>query len=151
MDIDNRILRTLDAVISGLGFSFLSLTALSLVLRKEVGHRLLLWLTVIYFTVRSITSFAYAYEYYYSLPSVAFSWWYCVTGLFGLVFGCIVLASRDDMLTTLRTSEASDVTRKLRADDIEQARLNFEYIDTTSRERSLELVKSSEAKNNVRC
>lgn len=129
--------RVLANLMSGAAFFLMGMTAALLAWRRDIGHRALLVLSVLFFGDRSITNLLAAWDLIAGGTRLAF-WTHLVSGFLALIYATWIFVSRHDILTTLLTTEEADRRRKDLSRDAEQARINFDYIRTQTLEVSRE-------------
>ncbi len=112
---------------------------------KDIGHRLLLLFGAGLFFDLAVTNFCNAIDSYIGGFALA-PWTRATSALLSLLFAVHCVVSKDDMVSTLRTSEAEDRLRKDKAADREQARLQIAYLAIQTLEKSRELVQEREAR-----
>lgn len=123
--------RILSTAANGVAFLALTLTGMSLVCKKRIGHRMLIWMTILFFGERSISSFLTSLDIYWNQPKIAlpFVVWIRLFGaVLSLLFACYVVSQRDDILLSLETTELADERRKEVIRDLEQRELNLTYL-----------------------
>ena len=111
---------------------------------REIGHRLLLLFGAVVCLDITVASACNAYDIFRGAPQLAV-WVKAGSALLSLLFAVHFIVSKDDMMTTLRTSEAEDRLRKDKAADQEQARLQIAYLAVQTLQRSEALVQERQA------
>ena len=133
--------RILSTAANGFAFLVLSGTGLSVVLKKRIGHRMLIWMTILFFGERSVSSFLTSFDLWWNQPSLTLHvvvWVRLFGAVLSLIFACYVLAQRDDILISLETTEMADEVRKDIVRDEEQMELNLCHIAEKTAELSRE-------------
>lgn len=143
----------LELLLSSLGFGMVSITALSMLVRKEIGHRLLVLSVSLFFAIRAVVDIVFAFNLYGTHASSCrtCSVLYLVSSFSSLSLCGIVMASRKGVLVSLKSAAKEEARLKLlHEEDLEQKRLNFDFLNKQNMNRSLELIKICEAKSNGR-
>ena len=143
MALNQVWVRILDNIASFSAFLTLSLVLIWVLLHwRLIGHRVLLIVAAAFCIVRATTNVLTAWDLYTGGTLLAL-WLHSISAAFGIAFAIHVLVSKDDLLVTLRTSEAEDRVRADRLADREQTRVNMEFLALQTREKSEQLVSES--------
>ena len=137
-----RSMRVINSIGSGAALAALSGVIYSIVRCRGIGHRLLLWIIFAACLIRSVANLIGAWEVYFHGTLHWDVWVFFVTAVSSCGMVGMVLAARNDIVTTLRTSEAQERIRMDRAADLQMAQWNLEYLSQTTQLKSLELLKS---------
>lgn len=139
--IVNNVLwvRIFDVLGSGLAYSTMAIVLAGFLRFRDVGHRTLIMLTVIFFGLRAMSSFISAWDLYTGVEMIAVGL-RTVTAIYGGFYALAFIAAKDDLLITLRTTEEQDLRRKDLLRDVEQIKLNLNYIGELNLTESRDLV-----------
>lgn len=100
-------LHIIDGLLNGSGFLILGIICLLLLRHQHIGHKALLWITSAFCMGRAAASAIAVWERLpHRLSDPAAAWVHLAAGVTGLLFAAMVLASYDDIVTTLLNGES---------------------------------------------
>lgn len=132
-------IRIFDLIGSGCTFLVIAAVIFGFVRQRSIGHRTLLIATAAFCLLRSVSSFAGAWDLYSGVTTLAI-WFRTISAIYGVFYGCMFVAARDDLLITLRTTEVQEEMRKDLKRDLEQIQLNRDYLSHSNLLTSCRLV-----------
>lgn len=121
--------------LTAMSFLVIAITLIMFLYRRDIGHRMLIRLTIIFASVRSIVAIATLWDLSHHF-TMATSILRALCALIGFVCVVYFIITNSDVLQTLRTSEMWDRLRKDREADREQARQQMTYLSGETRKRS---------------
>lgn len=133
-------IRIFDLIGSGSAFLVLTAVLIALLRQKAIGHRRLLVCSVAFCGLRVVSSYAGALDLYLGIFTLAI-WFRTISAIFAVFYCCVVVASKDDLLITLWTTEQAEAIRKDIKRDLEQMQMNREYLSHMTLTASKHLVR----------
>lgn len=133
-------LRIFDNLASGAAFAVMAFVLASFLWHQDIGHRALIRYAVMFFGLRTTTHLMQAASLYLARPMALALWLQTLAALMGVVYALAYLSASRDLLITLRTTEEQDLRRKDLALEVEQHRMNVEYMVEQDLVLSRELV-----------
>lgn len=133
-------IRIFDLLGSGCTFLVMAAILVGLARHKAIGHRSLLIYSAVFCLLRSLSSFAGAWDLYAGVALLAF-WFRTVSAIYGVFYGCVCFAAKDDLLITLRTTEYQEELRRDLKRDMAQIQMNRDYLSETNLITSCRLVR----------
>lgn len=134
-------LRLLNYLMTAFNFGVIAISLFIFVIRKDIGHKTLLRMGIIFCTMISGDSCFGAWNLYHRMVSTMAMMRFG-TAIFGTACVTYFIVTNRDILRTLKISELWDRLRKDKVADSEQARMQMSFISRETLLRSEALLMS---------